>query len=51
MTVFQLFYEMKLKTSKLKFWDVEVSEDIVNKFKSQAERHPVTLTVKICFVR
>ena len=34
MTVFQLFYEMKLKTSK--FWHFEGSKDIMTKFKSQA---------------
>ena len=34
MSVFQLFYEMKLKTSKS--WHFEASEDIITKFKSQA---------------
>ena len=33
MTVFQLFYEMKLKT--LKSWHFEASKDIMTKFKSQ----------------
>ena len=33
MTVFQLFYEMKLKTSKS--WHFEASKDIMTKFKSQ----------------
>ena len=34
MTIFQLFYEMKLKTSKS--WHFEASEDIMTKFESQA---------------
>ena len=33
MTVFQLFYEMKLKT--LKSWHFEASKDIMTEFKSQ----------------
>jgi hypothetical protein len=37
MSVFQLFYKMKLKTSKFsKSWYFEASEDIMTKFKSQA---------------
>ena len=34
MTVFQPFYEMKLKA--LKFWYFEASEDIITKFESKA---------------
>ena len=37
MSVFQLFYEMKLKTSLfLKFWHFKASRDIITKFKSKA---------------
>ena len=36
MPVFQLFYEMKLKTSKFKLGIFKASENIMTKFKSQA---------------
>ena len=36
MPIFQSFYELKLKTSKLKSWHFEASEDIMTKFKTQA---------------
>ena len=32
---FQLFYEMKFKTSKFEIWHFEASQNIMTKFKSQ----------------
>jgi hypothetical protein len=36
MLIFQLFYEMKLKTVSLKSWHLKASADIMMKSKSQA---------------